>query len=109
MKSSGFVAIAAVSAIAALLAVSSLNGVTAPFALALLCIPAVGFFALETMGKAGLSTPGRELLFISASAAAYFFAAFSLSATAYLSAFAFAPLLLCVPAATGLALHFSSG
>ncbi len=105
MKSSEIALMAAVSAFAVLVAAFSLPGVDLPFALSLFCLPLAGFFALEALGKAGIATPARELLFAAACLVSYFFAAFSFSAIGSLPSFVFVPLLLCVPAAVQLVRH----
>ncbi|MCX6773204.1 MAG: hypothetical protein NTV88_05570 [Candidatus Micrarchaeota archaeon] len=73
-------------------------GVSIPFALALLALSMVGFFALASFKKAGIGATNAEYLFMGTVFGCYIVAAIALSAFSAILPYAFIPLVFCAPA-----------
>ena len=108
MKLEGFVTSFAVSAFLA--GYFFLSGTISLMpALALFALSLAGYFALAELKKSGMQTPSAELFFAATVIVCYFAAALSLSVLSSLLPLAFVPLVLLVPAITGVVHHYISG
>ena len=85
------------------------GGFSPLFAVALLALSQVGFFALSAFKKAGIAHPNAEYLFIGATLVCYIVAALSLGAFSAILPNAFIPLIFCAPAVAALVRGALSG
>lgn len=85
-------------AVALIVLLDSQGSITPLFALALFASSQAGFFALQALGKGGVSSPDTEYLFIVVVIGAFLASALSFLAFSAVLPLVFLPVALCAPA-----------
>ncbi|VVC00856.1 Uncharacterised protein [uncultured archaeon] len=93
------VSLAVSAVVIAVLMFSSVGGAITPlFALALLAVSQVGFFALKSFSKAGIKSPSSEYIYILMVFVCFFASALAFGALSALLPLMFVPIVFCAPA-----------